>query len=73
MKTKNVNEVMTVAEVAGYLKVSQSTIWNWCREGKIPAFKMAHQWRVRRRDLDRAIDEGMTERRSPELRKEPAR
>ncbi|MDO8690799.1 MAG: helix-turn-helix domain-containing protein [Dehalococcoidia bacterium] len=74
MKTKNVDEVMTVKEVARYLRVSQSTVWNWCREGKLPAFKVAHQWRVRRSDLNRAIEEQVTKEtrgRPPESRKGP--
>jgi excisionase family DNA binding protein len=59
VKANNAEDMMTVVEVATYLKVSKSTVWNWCRAGKIPAFKLAHEWRVRRKDLDRAIDEGL--------------
>lgn len=44
-------EVLTVQEVADYLKVSQTTVWRWCQSGKLPAFRVGHQWRIRSEDL----------------------
>ena len=37
--------VMTVAEIAEYLKVQRITIYRWARKGKIPAFKIGTDWR----------------------------
>lgn len=48
-------QVLTVAEVATYLRVSQTTIWRWCGSGKLPAFRLGRSWRVRRTDLERLI------------------
>lgn len=45
-------EVLTVAEVAAYLKISPTTVWRHCAQGKLPAFQIGRQWRVERRDLD---------------------
>ena len=39
-------ELLTVAEAAEYLRVSQATIWRWCQAQKIPAFKIGHEWRI---------------------------
>lgn len=46
--------VLTVQEVAEHLKVSQATVWRWCQSGKLPAFRVGQQWRIREADL-RAI------------------
>ena len=37
--------LMTVAEIAEYLKFRRITIYRWARKGKIPAFKIGTDWR----------------------------
>ena len=44
--------MLTVAEVAAYLKISPTTVWRHCVQGKLPAFRIGRQWRVERRDLE---------------------
>ena len=43
--------IMTLEEVAEYLRVHKSTIYRMAREGSIPSSKVANQWRFRRRAL----------------------
>jgi len=50
-----VDEILTVQEVADYLKVSRSTIWRWCNEGKLLAFKAGHGWRVHRAEVEKMV------------------
>lgn len=50
-------EVLTVQEVADHLKVSQATVWRWCKSGKVPAFRLGQQWRIRARDLQLIIED----------------
>lgn len=50
--------ILTVAEVALYLRVSETTVWRWCSGGKLPAFRIGRSWRVRRHDLDHVIAGG---------------
>jgi len=38
-------ELMTVKEVADYLRVTEKTIYRLLRRGSIPATKIGHQWR----------------------------
>jgi excisionase family DNA binding protein len=45
------NELLTVKEVAEYLRVSRVTAWRWCQQGIIPAFRIGRNWRIRREDL----------------------
>jgi excisionase family DNA binding protein len=40
------DELLTVDEVAAYLRVSRSTVWRWCQAKKIPAFKIGREWRI---------------------------
>jgi excisionase family DNA binding protein len=46
------DDILTTQEVARYLKVSRTTVWRWCNEGKLPAFKLGRGWRVRRSELE---------------------
>jgi excisionase family DNA binding protein len=45
------NELLTVREVAVYLRVSRATVWRWCQQGNIPAFRVGRNWRIRRDEL----------------------
>lgn len=45
------NELLTVKEVAVYLRVSRVTVWRWCQQGVIPASRIGHHWRIRRTSL----------------------
>ena len=42
------NELLTVKEVAAYLRVSRVTAWRWCQQGVIPAFRIGRNWRIPR-------------------------
>ncbi len=46
------NEVMTLEEVADYLRVHYTTVRRWRREGELPALKVGRTYRVRTADLD---------------------
>ena len=45
-------ELLGAEEVAGLLGVKESTIWRWCREGRLPCLKVGKHWRVRREALE---------------------
>lgn len=49
------DEILTVQEVAVYLKVSRSTVWRWCNEGRLLAFKAGHGWRVHRAAVEKMM------------------
>jgi nitrogen PTS system EIIA component len=46
------SEIMTVEEVAEYLKMKPQTIYTWAQTGKIPAAKIGKEWRFRRDLVD---------------------
>lgn len=51
------DEVLTTGEAAAYLKTSQYTVWRWCKEGRLPAFQIGREWRIRKSKLDELIRE----------------
>ena len=54
------NEIMTVEDVAKYLKLKPQTVYKWAQEGQIPGAKLGKEWRFRRSLLDEWIDTAMT-------------
>ena len=40
------SELLTVKEVADYLRVSRVTAWRWCQQGLLPAFRIGRDWRI---------------------------
>ena len=46
------NEVLTVAEVAAFLRVNRSTVYKLIRRGELPAFKVGSDWRFNRTQIE---------------------
>jgi len=51
------NEIMTLEEVAAYLKLKPQTIYTWAQEKRIPAAKLGKEWRFKRSIIDRWINQ----------------
>ncbi|MCP1121293.1 methylation-associated defense system helix-turn-helix domain-containing protein MAD1 [Robbsia andropogonis] len=49
------DEILTLDEVAAYLKAGKRTVYRLAQKGAIPAFKLGGTWRFRRSELDRWI------------------
>ncbi len=45
-------DIMTLEEVAAYLKLKPQTIYTWAQEKKIPAAKLGKEWRFRKSIID---------------------
>jgi excisionase family DNA binding protein len=50
--------VWTCQEAASYLKVSTATIWRWCAQGRLGAFKIGREWRIADPKLDKLVSRG---------------
>jgi excisionase family DNA binding protein len=46
------DEILTLAEVAAFLKVAGKTVYTMAQKSELPCFKVRGQWRFRRQDLD---------------------
>ena len=51
----NEGEILTIRQVADYLKVTERTIYRLAGAKKIPAFKVGGTWRFSRADIDNWI------------------
>lgn len=51
-------EILTLAEAAALLRIGERTAYDLARQRRIPAAKVGNQWRIRRRDLERFLDQG---------------
>ena len=56
------DEFLTVAEVAGILKLNQQTVRNWIDQGTLPALHVGRRVRVRRSDFEALLERGRTVR-----------
>lgn len=48
----NESEIVTIKQVADYLKVTERTIYRLAAAKKIPAFKVGGTWRFSRADIE---------------------
>jgi excisionase family DNA binding protein len=51
---------LTVAEVAGILKLNQQTVRNWIDQGSLPALRVGRRVRIKRSDFDRVLADSYT-------------
>jgi len=50
------DEIMTLEEVAKYLRLKPQTIYSWAQNNKIPAAKLGKEWRFRKSIIDKWFD-----------------
>jgi len=53
--TTPISDILTITEVADYLKVAERTLYRLAAAKKIPAFKVGGTWRFSRMDIDQWI------------------
>lgn len=56
MLRTELSPLMTIKEVAEYLKVSEATVWRWVKSGKLPSAKIGRTRRVKIEDVIKIID-----------------
>ena len=50
-------ELLAAAEVASMIGVKETTVYRWCKEGKLPCLKIGKHWRIRREALEDFLKE----------------
>ena len=50
------DQIMTIQEVAKYLKLNVKTAYRLVSEGKLPGFKVGGSWRFKKVDLEEWIE-----------------
>lgn len=56
------DKIMTLEEVAEYLRLKPQTIYTWAQEKKIPAAKLGKEWRFRKSMIDQWFNNSMDEK-----------
>ena len=62
MMTDTDGDILTLDEVAAYLKAGKRTVYRLAQKGEIPAFKLGGTWRFRRSELDAWIAESIRQK-----------
>jgi len=51
------DEILTLPDVSRLLKVADKTVYTMAQKSQLPAFKVRGQWRFKRVDIDRWIEQ----------------
>jgi len=57
------NDILTVEEVAGELRVSPRTVRGWISSGDLIAIDVGREYRINRRDLNAFVEKRRTDKR----------
>lgn len=59
------DKILSVEQLSKFFGVTDQTIWRWCKAGKIPAFKIGAQWKIRQSDLNKIINQKIDRKKEP--------
>ncbi len=54
------HEIMTIEEVAAYIRVSERTVYDWAQKGELPGGKLGTTWRFKRDDIERWVSDRLS-------------
>lgn len=63
------DDIMTIEDVAKYLKLKPQTIYTWVQNGKIPAAKLGKEWRFKKSIIDKWFNQHIDQKFSEYLEK----
>jgi len=52
--------ILTIEEVANYLRVSDRTVYDWAQRGEIPAGKIGTVWRFKKSEVEKWVNERLS-------------
>jgi PTS system nitrogen regulatory IIA component len=50
------DDILTIEEVAKYLRVSERTVYDWAQKGEIPSGKIGTVWRFKKTEIERWVN-----------------
>ena len=54
------DDILTIDEVAKYLRVSERTVYDWAQRGEIPSGKIGTVWRFKKTELEKWVNERLS-------------
>ncbi|GHV56342.1 PTS fructose transporter subunit IIA [Spirochaetia bacterium] len=62
------DDILTIEEVAKYLRVSERTVYDWAQKGEIPSGKIGTVWRFKKSEIEKWVNDRLTgSRLNPQL------
>ena len=58
------DDILTIEEVARYLRVSERTVYDWAQKGEIPSGKIGTVWRFKKSEIECWVNERLSSNRS---------
>jgi len=52
--------ILTIEEVAKYLRVSERTVYDWAQKGEIPSGKIGTVWRFKKTEIEQWVNERLS-------------
>jgi len=60
LEKKVEDDILTIEEVAKYLRVSERTVYDWAQKGEIPAGKIGTVWRFKKSEIEKWVNERLS-------------
>ena len=54
------DDILTIEEVAKYLRVSERTVYDWAQKGEIPSGKIGTVWRFKRAEIEKWVNDRLS-------------
>jgi PTS system nitrogen regulatory IIA component len=54
------DEILTIEEVAKYLRVSERTVYDWAQKGEIPSGKIGTAWRFKKSEIEKWVNDRLS-------------
>ncbi|MDR2257820.1 MAG: PTS sugar transporter subunit IIA [Treponema sp.] len=54
------DDILTIEEVAKYLRVSERTVYDWAQKGDIPSGKIGTVWRFKKTDIEKWVNDRLS-------------
>lgn len=54
------DSILTIEEVAKYLRVSERTVYDWAQRGEIPSGKIGTVWRFKKAEIEKWVNERLS-------------
>ncbi|MBP5157310.1 MAG: PTS sugar transporter subunit IIA [Treponema sp.] len=56
----NEDDILTIDEVAKYLRVSERTVYEWAQKGEIPSGKIGTVWRFKKAEIEKWVNDRLS-------------
>lgn len=53
-------DILTIEEVAKYLRVSERTVYDWAQKGEIPSGKIGTVWRFKKAEIEKWVNDRLS-------------